>query len=292
MNEPDFTIITPSYNYGHYIGECLQSVANQKGASFEHLVMDAGSSDDTIAVVSEHPHATWYQEPDKGMSDGINKGFKRAKGEWVMWLNADDRLLPGALSAVKNFASRNPGADVIYGCWNFMNNHGEHIRRMTVFPLVRSMLSNHGCYIASTSTFFRRKTTIAENHLLNEEFQYVMDGEYFCRLAYERKRFEYLPVVLADFRLHDQSLSQKHINKTDVRGTLDFQKQVAESRTIRRVYGIKLFKDEMLNSIVDGFLFHGYRVLKGILKLAYRHKTLMPFQLDPSVDQNQLHSDC
>lgn len=270
--KPDFSIITPSYNYGKYIGECLQSVASQEGVSFEHLVMDAGSTDDTERLVVNHPHATWHQEPDKGMSDGINKGFKKATGSWVMWLNADDQLLPGALSSVKDFASQHADADVIYGCWNFMSKDGEHQRRMTIFPFVRSMLPNHGCYIASTATFFRKSTTIDENHLLNAQFKYVMDGEYFCRLAYGGKQFFYLPKVLADFRLHDESLSQKHINKRDTDGVLAYQKQVAESRAIRRIYGIKMFKDEMLNSIVDGFLFHGYRLLKGVLKIIYRHQ--------------------
>ena len=266
----DFTIITASYNYGHYIGECLESVASQEGVTFEHLVMDAGSKDNTAEVVKKFPHASLFQEPDKGMTDGINKGFSRAQGKWVMWLNADDRLNPGALKAVKDFAENHPHADVIYGCWNFMDAEGKFQRRMTVFPFVRSMLSNHGCYIASTSTFFRRETTIAEGHFLDIKFRYVMDGEYFCRLAYSGKRFEYLPRVLADFRLHGESISQKNIGKKDMDGILAYQRQSAEPRAIRRMYGIKLFNDEMFNSIVDGILYHVYRVLKGILRLIFR----------------------
>ena len=273
MDTIDFSIITPSFNYSRYINECMESVAIQEGVTFEHLVMDAGSTDNTATIVANYPHAIWNQEPDKGMSDGINKGFRKAQGDWVMWLNADDRLLPGALAAVKEHATQHSDADVIYGCWNFMNQSGEHVRTMTLFPFVRSMLPNHGCYIASTSTFFRRNTTIADNHFLNEKFRYVMDGEFFCRLAYNGKRFVYLPKVLADFRLHGESLSQKHLNKRDVNGVLEYQKQMAESRTIRRIYGIKLFKDEMLNSIVDGILFHAYRILKGLMRLIYRHKT-------------------
>ena len=92
-------------------------------------------------------------------------------------------------------------------------------------------------------------------------------------IAHNGKRFDYLPGVLADFRLHDESLSQKHLNKRDVDGVLAYQKQMAESRTIRRIYGIKLFNDEMLNSIVDGILYHTYRILKGLLRLAHRHRT-------------------
>lgn len=270
MNEITFTIITPSYNYGRYIAECLASVASQEGVTFEHLVMDAGSTDETAEVVARYPHASFFQQPDKGMSDGINKGFQKAKGKWLMWLNADDRMLPGALKGVKEHSETHPEADVIYGCWNFMDAAGNYQRTMTIFPYVRSMMPNHGCYIASTSTYFRRDTTIAEGFLLDIDFRVLMDGEYYCRLSYAGKKFSYLPRVLADFRLHDESISQRNIGKIDMAGILAYQHQCAESRAIRRMYGIKLFKDEMANCIVDGFLYHGYRVLKGVLKLIYR----------------------
>ena len=98
----DFTIVTPSFNYGRHIGECLASVASQEGVTFEHLVMDAGSDDETGEVVRKYPHATFFQEPDKGMSDGINKGFQKAQGRWVMWLNADDRLRPRRAARVES----------------------------------------------------------------------------------------------------------------------------------------------------------------------------------------------
>lgn len=270
----DFTIVTPSYNYGRYIGECLESVASQEGVTFEHLVMDAGSKDNTAEVVARFPHASFFQEPDKGMTDGINKGFRKAQGAWVMWLNADDIMRPGALRAVKEFAEKNPQADVIYGCWNFVDAEGKFLRRMTVFPFNRRMISNHGCYIASTSTYYRRATTIAEGHLLNINFKTVMDGEYYARLSSLGKCFEYLPRVLADFRLHDESISQRNLGKEDIDGLLAHQRQLAESRAIRRVYGIKLFKDEMLNGIVEGVLYHAYRIMKGVLRSLHRKRTI------------------
>ncbi|MDA0768003.1 MAG: glycosyltransferase family 2 protein [Verrucomicrobia bacterium] len=262
----DFTIVTASYNYGHHIGECLDSVVSQEGVEVEHLVMDAGSTDDTREVVERYPHATFFQEADKGMSDGINKGFRRAQGRWVMWLNADDRLRPGALAEVKRFAEANSDADVIFGGWNFVDGDGAFIRRMTLFPFSPRILANHGCYIASTSTFYRRETTIGEGQLLNINFACVMDGEYFCRLMRAGKRFRYLPVVLADFRLHDESISQRNLRSEDIEGILARQKQLAESTTIRRIYGWVLFKDEMLNSVVEGILYHVFRVQKGLLR--------------------------
>ncbi len=266
----DFSIITPSYNYGHYIGECLQSVAEQQGVTFEHLVMDAGSRDDTAEVVARFPHASFFQEPDKGMSDGINKGFRRAKGKWVMWLNADDRLKPGALQAVKEFADTHPEADVIYGCWNFMNAEGDFIRRMTLFPFDRRILIQYGCYIGSTACFYHWETTIGQGHLLDTDFGFCMDGEYYARLASLGKRFTYCPQVMADFRLHGESISQQGLGKDDMKNVLRTQRLAAEPRAIRRIYGIKLFKDEHLNNIVDALLFHAFRLKKGMLKVIFK----------------------
>jgi glycosyltransferase involved in cell wall biosynthesis len=272
----DFSIITPSFNYGHYIGECLESVACQTGVTFEHLVMDAGSTDETENVVRGFPHAHLHQEADGGMSDGINKGFRRAKGRWVMWLNADDRLTPHSLSEVKRFSDNNPAADVIYGCWDFIDANGEFLRRMSLFPFRFRMLANYGCYIASTSTFFRRETTIAEGCFLNENFKAVMDCEYYCRLAESGKMFEYLPVVLAEFRLHDESISQRHLTKVDIDGILGRQLQLAESSSIRRMYGARWFRDEMTNRIVEGVLYHMFRMQKGFLRWRHRKSCRLP----------------
>jgi glycosyltransferase involved in cell wall biosynthesis len=270
----DFTIVTASRNYGRYIGECLASVAAQEGVSFEHLVMDACSTDDTAAVVARHPHAELHQEPDRGMSDGINKGFRRARGEWVMWLNADDRLKPGALRAVKEFAAAEPRADVIYGCWDYVDEAGRFLRRMTLLPFDFRILVQQGCYIGSTACFYRRATTIAEGHLLDEDFGYCMDGEYYARLAHLGKRFVYFPRVLAEFRLHGESISQRSLGKRDMANVLRLQRQAAEPRAIRRVYGIRWFRDEALSGALDGVLYHLYRLKKGVRRAWHARRTI------------------
>jgi glycosyltransferase involved in cell wall biosynthesis len=268
----DFTIVTPSYNYAHYIAECLESVATQEGVTFEHLIMDACSQDDTAKVVKRYPHAQFFQEPDKGMSDGINKGFLKAKGKWVMWLNADDRLKPGALKAVKEFAENHPKADVIFGGWDFVDAAGKFQRRMTAVPFDFRMLIQHGCYIGSTSCFYKRATTIDQGFLLDVEFKFCMDGEYYARLSAAGKHFLHMPAILADFRLHDQSISQSNLGKKDLNGLLRQQRQAAEPRSLRRLYGIKPFRDENLSLIVDGILYHVYRLKKGLMRFIHRGK--------------------
>jgi len=269
----DFTIITPSLNYGRFIGDCLASVAGQEGVTFEHLVMDAGSTDETSGVVAKFPHAEFFQEADEGMSDAINKGFRKAKGKWVMWLNADDLLLPDALREVKRFSERKPECDVIYGTYRFIDAVGRVTKKMKLLPYSRFISMHHGCYVPSTATFLKRETTIAEGHLLDIRMRLVMDNEYYARLSLAKKRFAYFPRVLASFRIHDENLSGLG---GVLRGGLDaellYAKKAAESEAVRRTYGITLSRNMFLTHGIDCLLYGLGRVLKGIAKLPYFFK--------------------
>lgn len=250
----DFTLITPSLNYGRFLDDCLRSVAAQQGVTFEHLLIDGGSTDDSAEIASAYPHATWSSEPDKGMSDAINKGFDRARGDWIMWLNADDRLKPGALAAMCRVLE-NSRADVVYGDWNFVDEAGGFLRTVTAPRWSKFVHVHHHCFIGSTAAFYRRKSVIDAGFRLRTDFRYVMDGEFYARLDAAGKRFEHTPVTVADFRLHGGNASQRHLGKTrDMDEIVAAERQHVESRAIRRAYGITLFDDPYLNGLVDGVL--------------------------------------
>jgi glycosyltransferase involved in cell wall biosynthesis len=250
----DFTIITPSLNYGRFLGDCLASVVDQPGVSLEHLVFDGGSDDDSAVVAARFPHARWSQEPDNGMSDAINKGFEQAKGEWVMWLNADDRLKPGILSEVLTSLKKSD-ADVIYGNYDFITESGGVMRSMKVPAWSAFVHVYHHCYVPSTAAFYRNSTVIGQGHRLRECFKYVMDGEFYARLDSIGKKFQHIPINIADFRMHGGNASQRHLVKTrDMDTILAAERQHIESRAIRRAYGITLFEDPYLNGLIDGVL--------------------------------------
>ena len=262
----NFTIITPNLNYGRFLGDCLASVAAQDGVMSEHLVIDGGSTDDSAAVAARFPHAVWLQGPDHGMSDAINKGFARAAGDWVMWLNADDRLKPGALAAMLGVL-RQSSADVVYGDWDFVDEAGVLLRRVKVPGWSNFVHVHHSCYVGSTAAFYRRASVIAAGHRLREDFRYVMDGEFYARLHAAGKRFEHVPVPVADFRLHGMNASQRHLGKTrDIETILAAERQHVESRAIRRAYGHTLFADPYLNGLIDGVLWLVAKSWKGIKK--------------------------
>ena len=140
----DFTIITPNLNHASFLGDCLSSVARQAGVTLEHFVIDGGSTDDSALVATGFPHAMWSRDSGRGMSNAINDGFGRARGDWVMWLNADDRLKPGVLAEVKKFAALT-SADVIYGDYDFIGASGTHIRRIKVIGWSPFVHIHHHC---------------------------------------------------------------------------------------------------------------------------------------------------
>lgn len=263
-----FSIITPSYNSSKYIRDCIESVKAQKNVEVEHIIQDAGSTDGTIEILQEYKHLKVYIESDEGMSDGINKGAKKSSGDWWMWLNTDDYLLPNALSEISKHIQNNPDIDVIYGDWNFVDCNKKLIKPSRTFFYWQFMMVHYGCYIASTAILFKKSSTIDSDIYLNKLFKQVMDQEYFARLGSLHKKFLHISIPLAEFRIHDNNTSMHLIGKRDIESIFKRQLQFAESATIRRKYGFSISKDNPIyNGLSDGFLWIFLRISKIIIKI-------------------------
>lgn len=218
-----FSIITPSLNQGKFIQDCIDSVKAQVGVECEHLVIDAGSTDETLAILRNQEGTKWISENDAGMSDGINKGFRMASGEWVMWLNCDDFLLPNALKIVADFIGNHPDVDVVHGDCLFVNEDRLLIRRKFDHPVTKPLLAFVGCYIPSTSTLIHSRV-IKSDHLLDIQYRVCMDWEYYLRLLREGFRFGYIPEALAGFRWHTTNTSLLQISRRTTE-TLQLQRE-------------------------------------------------------------------
>lgn len=263
---PDFTIITPNLNYGRFLGDCLRSVAGQEGVTMEHLVIDGGSDDNSAEVAARFPHVNWRQEPDQGMSDAINKGFDRATGDWVMWLNADDRLKPGVLATLLPVLRRS-AADLVYGDWDMIDETGRFLRHIRSPEWSNFVHVHHHCFIASTAAFYRKSSVLDAGFRLRNDFRYVMDGEFYARLAAAGKRFEHHSETIAEFRLHGDNASQRNLGRSrNMETILAAERQHVESRAIRRAYGITLFDDPYLSGLVDGVLWIAAKGWKAVKK--------------------------
>jgi len=209
--QPSFSIVTPSFNQGAFIGEALLSVKDQHYVGLEHLVIDGGSSDATTAILRHYSdqerwsHLHWTSEPDRGQSDALNKGFARANGAVVGWLNSDDRYRPGCFERVADVFQRHPEVDVVYGDYTWIDETGRvsRIRREIEFSHF-ILLYHRVLYIPTTATFFRRRI-FEEGNRLDERLHYALDFEFFVRLAARGYRFQHVPAVLADFRFQPAS---------------------------------------------------------------------------------------
>ncbi|MGQ0603596.1 MAG: glycosyltransferase family 2 protein, partial [Anaerolineales bacterium] len=114
---PRLSIITPSFNQAQFLEATLRSVLDQHYPNLEYLVIDGGSTDDSVAIIQRYADrlAYWVSEKDRGQSDAINKGLARATGEIVAWLNSDDTYLPGALAAQAGYLCAHTDVEVVYG---------------------------------------------------------------------------------------------------------------------------------------------------------------------------------
>lgn len=202
MIKPDMplvSVVTPSYNAAAFIRETIESVRSQDYPAIEHIVIDGGSTDGTVGILRGYPHLTWVSERDRGQSDALNKGFRRAQGEIVGWLNADDIYLPGAIRIAVAYLLEHPDVAGAYSDCPFIDEKGREIfqAKGRDFDLYALLL---GDYIPQPTVFLRR--SVFQNvGLINEDLHYVMDWEYWLRIG-ARQRMAYLPqTTLAAFRL-------------------------------------------------------------------------------------------
>jgi glycosyltransferase involved in cell wall biosynthesis len=208
---PLISIITPSFNQARFIGEALESVRLQNNDNYEHLVIDGMSTDGTIDLLrdqttkNEQQNIFWLSERDSGQSEALNKGFRRARGEIVGWLNSDDRYRANCFEHIVEAFENYPEVDIIYGDYLIVNEVGKvlKIRREIEFNAF-ILLYHRILYIPTTATFFRRRI-FEDGNLLNEKLQYAMDVEFFIRLAEHGYRFRHIPKLLADFRMQPDS---------------------------------------------------------------------------------------
>ena len=224
-----FSIVTPNYNYGRFLRKAIQSVFNQTSSSdvsVEHIVIDGGSTDDSVSILKDwaafaaaQPAAkdgryafSYISEPDKGQTDAINKGLRRATGDVVAWLNADEWYLPGKLALVAAAFARHPKTDFLYGEPLFVDKNGNPIRIRRAHRFSKFVLYGCCCFISSCASFWRRRI-LDDGHYLDPSYTVIMDGEYYCRLAKAGYRFRFLPATIAAFTWHDANVSSVFVKQ-------------------------------------------------------------------------------
>jgi glycosyltransferase involved in cell wall biosynthesis len=206
------SIVAPVYNGAAFIEASILSVLGQSYPHLEYIIMDGGSQDETVAIAQRyatlHPDKMIViSERDTGQSNAINKGWRRATGDILAWLNADDLYFPDTVEKAVSCFQAQPQTAWLYGCPRLVNADGTpNAFRYHTFPWDYERLLNFGCYITQPTVFLRRQV-IDEFGLLDESLHYGMDYDYWLRIG---KRYPpaFVPQVRAIVKIFAETKSR------------------------------------------------------------------------------------
>ena len=263
MKKPMVSIVIANYNYGRFLEEAIQSVLSQSCKDYELIIVDGGSTDNSVEIIKKYEDklAWWVSEKDKGQSDAFNKGFQKANGHFLTWLNADDLMMPGTLEAVAKTIKMHP--ECVWATGNFIrfSNDSRRIIQAAWGPhfVPRFLQGRKFPLVIYGPTTFWRKDIYEAIGDIDESLHTAMDTEYWWRLTvncYKQVRIKH---DCWAFRVHDASKTEGCVKPYNDEPTYISQKHGVSIKW----YGVLLIK---LLRILDGSFFVGlfrYFFLRG-----------------------------
>jgi glycosyltransferase involved in cell wall biosynthesis len=215
------SVITPVRNMARYLPDTLDSVA-ALSAPHEHIVIDGASDDGTVELLEgrDDPNLTWVSKPDSGQTEAVNKGLRRAKGDLIAWLNADDAYIPATVDPAIEHLRQTPETGAIFGAVNYVDEHGEVFRTLVPPKFSWRRYLYFGAFVTTPTIIFRREL-LNQAPLLDESYVDAADYDFFLRLL-RGVRVDRMDEPLINFRYHPTS-------KT----TTDVWVQLNEAKAIR-----------------------------------------------------------
>jgi len=201
------SVVTPSYKQLPWLKLCTASVADQEGVEVEHIIQDAQSEYELEDWVRTHTNSRLYVESDSGMYDAINRGFARASGDILTWLNSDEQLLPGALAKVTRYFDEHPEIDVLFGDALLVDDKGNLLSyRRTVAPDIDHIKATH-LNVLTCATFVRR-SVIERGYHLDTRWKAIADAVWIVDLLEAGIPMALIPEPLAVFTITGSNLGQ------------------------------------------------------------------------------------
>lgn len=270
------SVVTPSFNQGHFLEETILSVINQNYPNLEYIIIDGGSTDSSLDIIHKYGHylTYWASERDSGQSNAINKGFARSTGDILGWLNSDDILLPNALNRINEAFSADPSIKVVTGFRKAYDSASRFLYNV-FYGIPNSETLRYVCNVAQETTYWQREVWETVGYL-DESLDYAMDYDYWQRMLRVGFSFHILPYYLGGFRLHADS---KGSTMNDIR--------IHELGVIYRRYGIADSEVDALDKL-EQTLYKEWRqkmrFMRDLLYQAYFRRSD-----DPAVVQRFFH---
>lgn len=227
--------MTPSFNQGRFIEATIKSLIEQDYPNLEHIVIDGGSTDETVSILERYADhfAYWQSEPDNGQTDALIKGFARATGDILCWLNSDDLFEPGALRFVGSYFRDHTSVRFLYGDSRWIDVDGRYLKPKKEHPFSQFIWLYDHNFFPQPSCFWRRDL-YEEVGGLDERFELAMDADLFIRFA-ERTRPVHVRRMLSQMRLYPEQKNQRMRTKSDQEDALIRTRVVgAEALRMRR----------------------------------------------------------
>ncbi len=206
MAYPKISIVTPSFNQGQYIEETILSVINQGYPNLEYIIIDGGSTDDTVAVIKKYEEyiSYWVSEEDEGQADAINKGLQKCSGEIFNWINSDDYLVEGALYTIAKAFENSNYMMVAAAVQNF-SAAGLQQLFINKDLTIHGMLKEGFDYVYHQPGVWLRMEAMKKVGLFEKKYHYCFDQEYMLRYLLKFPTVNYVNSTIAFFRMHEQS---------------------------------------------------------------------------------------
>ena len=198
------SIVTPSYNQSAFLEETILSVLEQEDVDIEYIIIDGGSTDGSLDIIEKYAGrlAWWVSESDSGQADAINKGLRRATGEYIAWLNSDDLYLPGAVAQAAAALGANPEVGFVFGDAITIDTQGGKLNELTFgdWGLEELMAFRIICQPA----VFMRRSVLEKASYLDTTYHYMLDHQLWLRLA-RIAPIQHIPSTWAAARHHPEA---------------------------------------------------------------------------------------
>jgi len=209
-NWPRVTVVTPSFNQGRYLEQTILSVLNQNYPNLEFIIMDGGSTDNSLEIIRKYGNylTHWESKHDDGQAAAIADGFRLASGDVLAYLNSDDMYLPGALRKVGEFFKEHELAQFMYGDCLIIDSQNKVIRRIYPIDFNRDIFLHDNAIIPQQAAFWRRDLYLRVGEI-DRTLRFCMDYELWMRFMLAGTALVRVKDVLAAFRWHGDSKTSR-----------------------------------------------------------------------------------